>query len=212
MHAGDWIAVYAALVATAAFAWQSLTYWRSRIPNLILSTEPAIIISNDQAAKAYLNIHSGMKAEVVPGLEWYFDLRIFNRGSAKVQITGLRVSQANESRALGWDAGGRLGLPLWLESGEEQLIRFTDDDLESATLAKALTITVQTSGQKEFTTSCNMTDPDGLIISPYRMFADVVNKAGFSEQVYPMMVTDLDDLARTKRRQSPPPSRRGSLP
>lgn len=203
MHAGDWIAVYAALVATAAFAWQSLTYWRSRKPNLTLSAEPAIIIGNEQAAKVCLSIHSGKEAQIVPGLEWYFDLRIFNRGSAKVQITGLRVSQTGETRALGWDAGRRLRLPLWLESGEEQSIRLTDDDLEGASLTEALTITVQASGHKEFAASCNMTDPDGIIISPYGLFADIVNKAGVGERIYPLIVTDLDDLPRTQRQQSP---------
>jgi hypothetical protein len=141
--AGDWIAGYAAVVATAAFAWQAVTYWSAHRPKLALTFEPGIIVVNEDGADALIALRDG-RTTIETGLEWFFDLRVTNRGRARVQLNGLRLTQTQVAsrQGRGWDGGRRAGLPIWLEPGEERSFRFTDDDLEDASMTTPFKVTV----------------------------------------------------------------------
>jgi hypothetical protein len=190
MHPGDWIAGYAAVVATAAVAWQFLTYWRARLPDLTLRIEPAIIIVDEDGPKTLIALYDGRIVEPV-GIEWFFDLRITNHGRARVQVTDIHIAQNASFGRLGWDAGRRANLPLWLEPGEEQSFRFTDDDLDGAILVEVLDIRVLVPMGKEFTASSKIVDSDTALIGSAKMFEGIIAKAGWTDRMFRFEVHEL---------------------
>jgi hypothetical protein len=194
MHAGDWIAVYAAIVATAAFAWQSVTYWRARLPNLDLKIEPAVIIVNEDGAKSLAELYHGRMVKPL-GIEWFFDLRITNRGRGRVQVTGIQIAQDTSFGRLGWDAARRADLPLWLEPGEEQLFRFTDDDLDGAILVGTFDVRVLVPMGKDFKTSSKLLDDEAAVITSVNLLDNMIAKAGWTNRVFRF---EVHELAETK--------------
>ena len=203
MHAGDWIAGYAAVVATAAFVWQFLTYWRARLPDLTLRIEPAIIIVNEDGLKSLIALYDGRIVEPL-GIEWFFDLRITNHGRARVQVTSIHITQDASFGRLGWDADRRANLPLWLEPGEEQSFRFTDDDLDGAILVEVLDIRVLVPMGKEFTASSKILNPDSPLISSANMFEGIIAKAGWTDRMFRFEVHELAERQAMANDGHPP--------
>jgi hypothetical protein len=198
MHAGDWIAGYAAIVATSAFAWQFVTYWRARLPKLALEISPAVIVTEETGARTLLALYDGRAVEP-QGVEWYFDLLITNRGRGRVQVTGIHISQAVSSGRLGWDAGRRADLPSWLEPGEERSLRFTDDDLGGAALTEAVDINVLTSMGKTFAISGRVLGPESAVISTMGFMQEVVARAGAADRLFLIEVHQLGETPIIKR-------------
>jgi hypothetical protein len=198
MHAGDWIAGYAAVVATSAFAWQWVTYWRAHVANLTLSIEPAVIVLSTMGWGSLNEAFSG-QTEHPADVEWYFDLRITNRGRGRVQITSIRISQDTATGALGWDATRRASVPLWLEPGEEKSFRFTDDDLDGCMLTGELDVRVSASGGKEFRVVRKLLNPNTLVISSSSLFKGLADRAGLMNSIYRFEVHELEETPVIKR-------------
>jgi len=199
MKAGDWIAGYAAIVATVALGWQCVTYWRTHIPILVLKFEPAVIVTSENEARSLEEAFAG-KTEGPFDIEWYFDLRIINRGHGRVQVTSIRLSQDTSGGAFGWDAARRASLPLWLEPGEEQSFRFTDDDLNTCEVTGAIDIRVTVAGGKEFRTENRFLKADTLVISPISMIENIAARSDLADRIYRFEIHELEEMPIIKRR------------
>lgn len=192
METTDWIAAYAAIVATAAFAWQAVTYWVDQRPKLLLQPRPGIIVIDRSGAATLVELQKGKQCEPT-GLTWYFDLRIVNRGRARVQVNGLRIKQATENprHVRGWDGGQRIELPLWLEAGEERSFRFTDNDLQSASTTSSFTVTVTTSAGRDFRTTVDLINPDAHVSISRALLDPLLKGADISEEFFVLEVEDM---------------------
>jgi hypothetical protein len=198
MQVGDWIAGYAAVVATSAFAWQWLTYWHAHVVKLTLSIEPAVIVLSCKGWGPLYEAFDG-RTEYPEDVEWFFNLRISNRGLGRIQITSIRISQDTATGTLGWDAARRASLPLWLKPGEERSFRFTDDDLDGCTLTGELDVRVSTSRGKEFRYARRLLNSDTVAISSFSLFKDLTDRAGLTDSIYRFEVHELEETPVIKR-------------
>src|SRR4051812_20802692 len=115
VDAGDWIAIYAALVATAALVWQAATYWDAHRLKLGLRVTPVVIVPSDEGMTSLAAPAVDSSAEV-DGVHWYFDIHVSNDGRTRFQLNSLRLTQPRQGmRMLGWDASSLHSFPMWLD-------------------------------------------------------------------------------------------------
>jgi hypothetical protein len=92
----------------------------------------------------------------------------------------------------GWDAARRLNLPLWLEPGEQKSFRFTDDDLNRATLTESLDVNVSVSIGKDFKISKPILGPDTATITSVKFFEHLASRAGLADKIFKLEVYELE--------------------
>jgi hypothetical protein len=74
MTISDWIAGYAAIVATTAVAWQAFTYWSARRPKLSLKFEPILFAMSTQGQRSLFDVLQGKESDAA-GITWLFYVR-----------------------------------------------------------------------------------------------------------------------------------------
>ena len=192
MTIGDWIAGYAAVVATVAVIWQAMTYWLARRPRLTLQFEPVIFVKSRQGQRSLLAVFEGRSANATD-INWFFDLRLMNEGRSRIQITGLSISQANSAGARYWDATSRFGNGTWLEPGETDSYRFTDTDLADSSLGEPFRVIVRTSPDRRFEITAKLIDGKTAIALPYQDAKEMWTKLGIDEsKIYVLETTDIE--------------------
>ncbi|MBK0866163.1 hypothetical protein INP57_05040 [Saccharopolyspora sp. HNM0986] len=127
MNAQAWIALYAAVVSTGTLLWQATSYWHTNRPQLILTLKPYHI-----PKKLPENISLwGLDEKIRQGkgrATSLFDISIFNPRPTKTQVTRVTMYQRIDDKYRNWDVSPALGVPFWLEAGEEK--RFVLDSID----------------------------------------------------------------------------------
>lgn len=192
MTIGDWIAGYAAVVATVAVVWQAMTYWLARRPRITLRFEPVIFVKSRQGQRSLLAVFEGQTVNAAD-VNWFFDLRLINEGRSRIQITGMSISQARSTGARNWDATSRLGNGIWLEPGETISYRFTNTDLDESSLREPFRVIVHASPNRIFAITATLIDGKTAIAMPYRDAKDMWTKLGIDKSnIYVLETTDID--------------------
>jgi hypothetical protein len=166
----DLIAIYAAVLSTAAVVWQAVTYWDGRRPKLAVRCSGGFLIEDDEQHRTLAALAVREEGDGV-GLAWIIDVQVVNIGRAKVQLAGVRLHQSQAGVSRGWDATSRAELPRWLEPGERWTLRLTDDVMPGVSVLPPFTVKVDTSAGRTFEIDYSLLDSGAnsyVIMSPER--------------------------------------------
>lgn len=169
MRAGDWIAVYGAVVATVVAAWQAITYWQERRPKVrvssfLMTLVPELKPPPDTDTKAWLRT-----------LPWRLQIEVLNLGRSDVTIGRIDVrTKRTESGYTSWSSRD-WDLPWVLAPGEERGIALTDEEGGDLDDGQELLVEVQTTSGRGFT--------DTLVVGGKGMHLVTTPLEGFVELV-----------------------------
>ena len=163
---GIWIAIYAAVVATASALWQAVVWWLERRPNIRVST---FIVSLVPATPRPANEPD----EWIRSLPWRLQIEVLNLGRSTVRIGSVDV-ETNRSE-VGYEAWKSVewGLPWVLEPGDERVVALTDEQAGKLETGQELVIVVATTAGAHFT--------DTLVVGKQGMQLVAMTRAGFSD-------------------------------
>lgn len=173
MTAGDWIALYAATVATAAVAWQAVIHVAERRPKLRVRIALLHFLTNDGQLWSSPNsvdwIYEG---------EWRLEAQILNFGRGSVRVSG--VSFQTLSAPDGWQewTSSEWGLPWVLEAGDERTVCLTDDDAGALTPGQEFIANVNTPHDKRFRSEPVTVGENGRGLSLVVIPAALVDRLG----------------------------------
>jgi hypothetical protein len=137
MEATNWIALYAAIVATIALTWQAWVRWSEGRPRLSINLALFLFVTSIEDAATLANLATN-GATQVSGLQWRADISVTNTGHRPVQVTEVKLRQGPERTGMRAWTANRWGLPWKIESGEQQRCFLTDDDAPELDLRSPL--------------------------------------------------------------------------
>jgi hypothetical protein len=170
MHAADWIALYAAIVGTAAFSWQSFTYVSERRPKLRVEIMLMHYILTMEEAVALQNVTK------VTG-RWRIQIEILNLGRSPVRIS--QVSVVTNHDPSGFDSwqSGSWNLPWLLDTGDEKMIFLTSDEVGDLNIGQQIHARVTTTTGKEFlseTLGVGTKNSHEVVVMPQKHLSEVL--------------------------------------
>ncbi|MFE0435343.1 hypothetical protein ACFW2K_10310 [Streptomyces nigra] len=180
MEAADWISIYAAVVATAAFVWQALTYWDAKRPKITLSAAHVIIAQTQAAENAYWAAREGRDFSS-DDLAWIIYVWIVNAGRSRVHLRKLQIAQQGESSSRSWSGDEAVDFPLWLEPGESLQLSFTHEELIGSSAVIPFDISCVTSVGNTWSARVDLCGDGGqMLLSPerYDELANAVRESG----------------------------------
>jgi hypothetical protein len=139
-NAANWIALYAAIVGTAALAWQSVTYLLERRPSIKIDLRLLYI----DATKG-----EGRKHSSLADLPWRLLIDVVNNGKNKVQIHEMSIRTERNGNDVKWLVK-RWNVPWILESGDSKSISLTSKDVGPLRQGQPLTGVAVTSTGRQF--------------------------------------------------------------
>jgi hypothetical protein len=192
MDAGAWVALYAAVVATGALAWQAATYVLDRRPRL--RVEIALIYFLRSAEDT-----PSIAGETISG-DWRLQADILNLGRSTARISDVQFEARGERPGLDVWTSVDWRLPWVLRPGEERQVFLTDDEVGTLTRGRELIARVKTSIGRDFVSETLRVGAEGtgtqLITVPAEGLWRMANAAGLDENdFYIMRVTEFGDEA-----------------
>jgi hypothetical protein len=155
MQAGDWIAVYGAVVATGAVVWQALSAHADRRERV--RVELSITHFSDGQPREGL----GRNNPPDFGLGWRLDIEVANFGRAAIRVDRLGFETLQTARGLAHWSAADWGLPWLLESGETRSAFLTDDNAEALKPDQEFVAVVHTTRDHTFRSDVLQVRPGG---------------------------------------------------
>lgn len=144
MEAGDWIALYAAVVATLAVGWQATTQLLERRPKVRVSWFLLRLAADEPP-------DSGVEEWLI-GQPWLLQIEVLNvSASRSVRIS--RISIRTEQTEQGYEVweSTRWALPWLLEAGEDRIVALADQEAGDLRSGQHLVAEVSLSDGRTFT-------------------------------------------------------------
>jgi hypothetical protein len=167
MEAGNWIALYATIVSTAALAWQAAVRVRER--RLRLRVRVGLVhLLGEEDIQACL-----AKPDVIFDAAWFLEGTVLNLGYTPVRITDVSFETGHGSNGLVSWTSGDWGLPWVLEPGEERPFRLSHEEVgEGIARGTCFVAYVATSRgkhfrSKELVVGAESPDADELVAFPH---------------------------------------------
>ena len=149
MEATNWIALYAAIVATIGVIWQAWVRWLEGRPRLSVDLILFLFVwSSDDATT--LDRISGDAATPAKGLHWRVRISVTNTGHRPVQVSDIKLRHGTERTGVRSWTAERWELPWKIESGEQRRCSLTDDDAPGLDLRSPLHAQVTIASGKEY--------------------------------------------------------------
>jgi hypothetical protein len=137
MEATNWIALYAAIVATIALIWQAWVRWSEGRPRLSVDLVLFLFVWSNDDATTLDSIRTDAATQA-NGLHWRASISVTNTGHRPVQVSDIRLRNGTERTGIrSWKAE-RWELPWKIESGEQRRCFVTDDDAPQLDLRSPL--------------------------------------------------------------------------
>ena len=163
MNAANWIALYAAIVGTAALAWQGVTYLTERRPKVRINLRLLHIrMTKEDQEKAGTDIID---------YPWWLMIEIVNFGKSPVRISNVVIETTSNEKTLSKWSLKRWNLPWLLESSEKKDVSITNADAGTLIRGQELCAVVTTmTGVKFYSKRLRVLggpgSPEALMISP----------------------------------------------
>jgi hypothetical protein len=185
MAGGDWIALYAAIVGTAALGWQTVTYVFEHRPKLRvhLMLLHYLATAEEQAEAAT------MPATI--STPWRLQIEVHNVGRSAVRVNQLRIETNRGSTGFDVWMSSDWGLPWMLDPGEERMVFLTDDDAGALARGQELHAEARTP-KKEFASPKLRVGEPGpaheLVMVPEESFRELARITGAEGRYFTMRV------------------------
>jgi hypothetical protein len=169
MAAGNWIALYAAVVGTASLAWQAITYVLKRRPKIqIAMMLMRFVLTRDDAL--------AVDPDANVGGHWRIQIEILNQGRSPVRIREVYVETNHDDSGFDSWRSGEWGLPWLLDSLEEKTIYLTSDEVGELARGQQIHAKVTTTSGKDFYSEILEVGgaEDNLVVMPREHFEEIV--------------------------------------
>jgi hypothetical protein len=174
----DWIALYAAVVATGSLAWQVASRILDRRPRLRVNASLTFFIADETATQELAKDLS-----LIAHQPWRLQLDVLNIGHSEVRISRAYFNTLRTPGSIAAWAPQRWELPWLLQSGEEHSAFITDDDAGELVMGQEFVAIVVTTRGTEFRSepiSVDLGKPQRsvLVAQPYTVFKRLTNTTG----------------------------------
>jgi hypothetical protein len=197
VSAGDWIALYAAVVATGALGWSAATYLVGRRPKLRVRLGVVYFVERPDAARDLGDVLG----------DWRTEVEVVNVGHSTVHVAsaGLQTNRGPNGvdvwTSSAWD------LPWRLEPSEERVVFLTDEDAGQLTLGQELQASVTTTHGVHFESEPFRVGSGGsreLVTLPETELRRMLgNLPGFEDRTYTMRLHEFGGDASAAERDTP---------
>jgi hypothetical protein len=183
----DWIALYAAIVATAAFGWQAVTYVMGRRAKLRVDLVLLHFLETEEQQR------EAASRPTTISTPWRLQIEVHNFGRSPVRVRELQIETNRGSSGYEVWLSSDWALPWVLEPGEDRTVFLTDDDVGVLTQGQELHAEAHTP-KKTFSSPTLRIGERGpvheLVVVPERRFRELARVTGVEDRFFTMRVTE----------------------
>jgi hypothetical protein len=174
MNTANLIALYAAIVGTAALAWQATVYLTERRPKIRVNANLLhILMTRDEQRKVF---------EQIVDYPWQLMIGIVNIGKYSVRIENMEIETNRSEKDVDVWRLKRWHLPWLLDSGETKEISVTNEDVGALARAQELRVKITTSTGKKFYSRLIQVNKGGAAMIPVKDYEELLQAIPESER------------------------------